>query len=389
MQRYRAEHPEQAILYLDSGRSFPLKTQETDVVVPRMAEAYQYLGLDVLNAGEQDLDAGFSIYQAIGRGYGFQSVSANLQSIDTGEPALPPYTVITPRVGSGRAAAPRVAVVGLTKAGRYRVIDGIGRQKLHFGDPLQVADKVLPKARQEGDLLVVLGQFGVSVARVLAEKHPEIDLIIASDEHQYDPLDMVHAEVPILMTGIQGKYAIRLDLFRQSGKRPWRADVNMTQLGAEIEPDQGALQFMQGFQAELDDRTRLRAQAHREDPSLPDYVGSQACASCHPEAARVWQTTRHALAWEPIASSQNTLNPLCLQCHTSGYLKPNGFYIQTSQPHLTAVGCEACHGAGGNHVKDPFRARVMRSGEETCRGCHTTGQSPDFNFAAFWEKIRH
>jgi hypothetical protein len=390
MQKYRTEHPEQPILYLDAGRAFPLKSQETDVVIPHTVEAYQFLGLDVMNAGDEDMDAGFSILSASARSGHFQAISANLVTIDEGKPVLPPYVMASPRVGTtAPAGAPRIAVVGLTQPGRYRVFEGVGNQKLHFMDPLKIADQVLPKARAESDLLIVLANMGMGPSRLLVERHPEIDLVIAADEDQYDVLDMIHNEVPVIMTGIQGKYVIRLDLFRQSGKkRAWRVVPEMTQLNANVQPDPDAARFMQRFQAELEERARQRGDT-KKDPRYPDFVGAAACAGCHAEASTAWAASRHAHAWEPLEKNEATMNPLCFQCHTVGYLKPNGFYLQNRQPELASVGCEACHGPGGNHVKDPFRTKLARGNEETCRSCHTTGQSPGFNFAEFWPRIKH
>ncbi len=389
MQTYRAEHPEQPILYLDAGRGFPVKTQDSDVVVPYMIQSYIELGLDAINAGEDDLAAGFSFYSSIANGAPFKTVSANLRSIDKGEAMLPPYTVLTPRNAAGSVPSPRVAVVGLTSPERYKLIDGIGPQKLHFIDAAEAAAEAIPAAAEESDLLVVLGNFEAGVARKLAGLHPEIDLIIGNDEREALILELEFNGVPIVMTGTQGKRLIRLDLFQEDGPREWRVVSNITELTAEVRNDPEAVRFMQVFQGELDERTRIRAEASKKNLRYPDYVGSAACASCHPEAAAVWATSRHAAAWEPLQKSSNTLNPLCLQCHTSGFLKPNGFFIASSQPHLTGVGCESCHGAGAAHVKDPFHTKLARSGEENCRSCHTMGQTPDFNFEEFWGKIRH
>ena len=35
----------------------------------------------------------------------------------------------------------------------------------------------------------------------------------------------------------------------------------------------------------------------RAQPSVPEYIGSQACAACHSEEAAAWQGSHHDLAW--------------------------------------------------------------------------------------------
>ncbi|MGE5741033.1 MAG: hypothetical protein ACM32H_03260, partial [Candidatus Aminicenantes bacterium RBG_16_66_30] len=92
------------------------------MVIPDMALAYKYLGLDVMNAGDNDLDLGFNPYRAIVQSGPFKTVSANLVRTDTGQPVLPPYVVLTPKAPSGTVTGPKVAIVGLTRAGRDRTL---------------------------------------------------------------------------------------------------------------------------------------------------------------------------------------------------------------------------------------------------------------------------
>ncbi|MGA9411974.1 MAG: hypothetical protein WBV78_16205, partial [Roseobacter sp.] len=41
----------------------------------------------------------------------------------------------------------------------------------------------------------------------------------------------------------------------------------------------------------------LTAQAHADEPSRPEYVGSETCAACHTDAVDDWQGSHHDLAW--------------------------------------------------------------------------------------------
>jgi len=95
-------------------------------------------------------------------------------------------------------------------------------------------------------------------------------------------------------------------------------------------------------------------------------------------------------------------DPNCLRCHTIGYDAPaelRGKRFDLSE----GVGCEACHGAGGDYYKSRIM-RGLRSGiiepasvgliipdEETCKKCHNE-ESPtatEFNFDKMWAKIAH
>ena len=67
----------------------------------------------------------------------------------------------------------------------------------------------------------------------------------------------------------------------------------------------------------------------------------------------------------------------CGTCHTTGYV-PEG--NQDGLPGLVgtwaeaSVGCEACHGPGGSHVNDPYRATMdISTDRNLCESCHGTG----------------
>ena len=91
--------------------------------------------------------------------------------------------------------------------------------------------------------------------------------------------------------------------------------------------------------------------AHPAPPA--EYVGDALCRSCHVVEASHWDRTAHARAFK---------NP---------------------RTELEAKTCEACHGPGGNHVKEPTSATIVaftqgssQSPEEMnsmCIQCHRSG----------------
>lgn len=158
------------------------------------------------------------------------------------------------------------------------------------------------------------------------------------------------------------------------------------------------------------------------------YVGSETCRSCHatesPEIVRNWQLSRHALTSASISGEENivlligsgtggsvcvakdlqvqlqegtqlkaTFPPhdqlgkhagavdagqICLGCHTTGYSILEKTY---SEP---AVGCEACHGPGREHVDsgglegkivNPSKLPADRN-RMVCGQCHSLGVDP-------------
>lgn len=118
-----------------------------------------------------------------------------------------------------------------------------------------------------------------------------------------------------------------------------------------------------------------------------DYVGSETCQGCHPEAYAAWMLSKHAHAQDSLAKTQQQ-NGRCLTCHS-----PN------QREGVNHVGCETCHGPGQFYspeyvMKDPELARLVGlvdPSEKMCRTCHDSS-SPSlrpFDFEAALKAIDH
>ncbi|MCF7823159.1 MAG: cytochrome c family protein [Candidatus Marinimicrobia bacterium] len=175
----------------------------------------------------------------------------------------------------------------------------------------------------------------------------------------------------------------------------------------------------------------ISAQAH-------EFVGTQKCKSCHKSESKgaqyvLWENSAHGHAFETMLSDQAIAvamklglktapseSPECLVCHTVGFgkggyeVKDAAFWTPAEDDRdgqkavkrmegLRNVGCEMCHGAGGDYMKKKvmegiFTGEMMAADygllkptEETCRGCHNK-KSPthkEFNFEKGLAKIAH
>jgi len=80
-------------------------------------------------------------------------------------------------------------------------------------------------------------------------------------------------------------------------------------------------------------------------------------------------------AFYPGGNNTRPTGPLCDGCHSVNY------NIRTKQPTEWNVGCEKCHGPGGNHVNNPSRANILSPARlntvdavNVCVQCHSQGQ---------------
>ena len=137
------------------------------------------------------------------------------------------------------------------------------------------------------------------------------------------------------------------------------------------------------------------------------FIGTKNCRKCHLKQHKSWLTTKMAQSFELLKAGERadekkqagldpdkdyTEDEACLPCHTTGYGKEGGFVSAEKTPELLGVGCEACHGAGGEYIKDEYmslknkeykRSEVVAAGmihpleAVTCTVCHND-QSPFF-----------
>lgn len=151
----------------------------------------------------------------------------------------------------------------------------------------------------------------------------------------------------------------------------------------------------------------------------PEFRGVDGCKTCHRkpedgEQFRLWEESPHAKAYDVLASDEAKAiaaecgidNPQesgeCLKCHVTAFGVDES-RLGSKYAMTDGVGCESCHGAGGDYYKkstmegiaageiDPASVGLVIPTEETCVTCHNE-ESPSykaFNFAEAKEKIAH
>ena len=124
----------------------------------------------------------------------------------------------------------------------------------------------------------------------------------------------------------------------------------------------------------------------------PDYVGADACKTCHVAEHEKWSTSKHSRAWEALEGVNKIFDPNCVGCHSVGYEKPGGYIDPSMTAHLANVQCENCHGAGRAHSDSGGSKSLANKGmqpPQMCAQCHVGSHSPSFKFENYWPKIMH
>ncbi|MCG8587931.1 MAG: redoxin domain-containing protein [Proteobacteria bacterium] len=122
-------------------------------------------------------------------------------------------------------------------------------------------------------------------------------------------------------------------------------------------------------------------------------VGSDACQSCHQAEYETWAKSPHAHAGKTLSEKGKATDADCQRCHTTNFGRDGGFAAGMTfagASDLSRVGCESCHGAGGEHVKEgaPKLGTIVSLGDkcdscvilQICGSCHDDVNDPGFEF---------
>ncbi len=250
-------------------------------------------------------------------------------------------------------------------------------------------------------LLLVHGNRRQAAQMTALSPRPDLVICIGNDFSEPPAGEDYQNGVPVVFPGIRGRMLLDLTLARgKDGPALTRYRVIYLRGSRTVK---GAMEDKTANQVILAHRDTVKELGLREGLAgrLPtkngaEYVGSGACKKCHQEDFEIWEGTLHAEAWKTLEKAQVekykwpvTYYPDCIYCHTVGYYEKTGFVNPQKTPDLRGVGCEACHGAGSRHVKDPEKVKLGKVGAARCTKCHDFEQSPDFDYNDRWQLIEH
>jgi peroxiredoxin len=146
-----------------------------------------------------------------------------------------------------------------------------------------------------------------------------------------------------------------------------------------------------------EEKARLLAERGRPGgnllPTNAEYIGSDACKSCHEAEFQTWTASPHAHAGRTLEEKQKAAEADCLRCHTTAFDRPGGFPAGgefAAHADLGRVGCESCHGPGGAHVGEGVAklGSILSLGDkcdscvilQICGSCHDDANDPGFEF---------
>ncbi len=221
-----------SVFYFCAGDSFT-----GDPVVDRyeppgepILDLFGRLGLDLTALGNHEFDYGMDRVRAVVAR--FPTVSANVDADPGVLPGLKPWTQLAAKDGT------KINVFGLIQVEPGNGLPSTHPDKvkgLRFTDPLAKALE-MRKLRPSAPVLIALSHLGYDQDRILADRMPEIDVIIGGHSHtRIDPAERING-VLVAQAGSDNRFLGRIDLRLRNGRLVEKSG-RLIDLGAPLAED--------------------------------------------------------------------------------------------------------------------------------------------------------
>lgn len=355
-------------------------------------KAFATLGYDALNIGQREAHLSAAQLRELKAHAPVTMLSANLIDKATGAPLFDTHKII-------RRDGRRVALVGVLDG--HSLGDALG-EGLAVEDMNVALGRLLPQLKGQADCLVLLAFADETTMTNLARQFYEIDVILGGKVRQPSQQLIRENRSLILATTNEARAVGILQIAPQSPHH-FTALRGEVQLVSDRVPQDETIAALAGAYREEIRQTRLAIDdpASLRDDMVPgvqphnSFAGTQSCIQCHPSAGKVWRESGHARAFETLVSFRADADPNCISCHTVGFGTASGFRREAgvNSPFIN-VGCESCHGPGGEHVKARSAGGTVDThfrpvGAGDCQKCHHGEFSRPFDYATFWPDVAH
>jgi len=373
--------PGPAPILVDLGNNFPEATAQGRYKIDLIRTLLEHDAPQAVLPGPGELALGIDALKG-----GLPYVVSN-DSVGTAFPAVRTVERADRRVGIYGYLSPKAVYQGM-----------------HVDFHLEPADAALVAglrkriAAQHDDATLLLFR-GDDVELATLTRSGLFDLIVAgnpSDDelHQITERNVAGLRIPQVPTKGQGLLRLKLD----GPGHPGAKDIAVDWLGDRWPDAPAAAPVFAAYDERVKALFFARLQTQREQEQNSPYAGEEACKTCHPAQAAIWNASQHSHALATLERVGHQYDPECLACHVLA-LRKGGYLSQDLTPQYANVQCESCHGPSKAHAGN-FKlptgpppsadgSKLVHPTEQTCRTCHRGSHSPHFSFATYWPKIIH
>jgi hypothetical protein len=383
--------PGLSVSYFDLGGFLGIGGDVQRATTEAVLQSMSRIGYEGTNVAVEDLGSTRDLAEFLDRYLKTPRFSANIAFHDNGQLAFPPYRIVSvpARGETGEGKPPiRIGILGLVDDRIGLFAFGPDGRSLVTSSADKALERYLPELRSKSDLVVLLFEMQTDRLLPLLGKYQGIDIVVAGrgDEFVTEPRDV--AGVPVIAVGNQGKYLAELRVVRKDGKLGIVPFVHW--LDERFPEDPELARYAESTLDAVNEISRSEtAKDTAPPPDIAPFVGAPGCQSCHEEAFKTWQASKHAHAIATLERLKRDFTVACVTCHVTGSGADFGGFVNpraTSQ--LVNVQCEACHGPGQPHLDDPASPYGPVK-KELCRSCHSPATDPSFEYDKRWKTIAH
>ena len=367
---------------VDAGDLFGTRNKNDQYQSEFLAEMTGEMGYDAIGLGERDLNYGLPFLREMIDKHGLPFFNANVHETSTGELLLPEYAIVEKggiKYGITSVLDPQQRIITMT----------MDEDAFRVDDPIAVLRDLLPRLREKADTILLLSHLGESKTEELIKEVKGIDMCVVGHTSRNISAERVINDTAVFAAAFEGRSIGRANLFVDDADgRIMAIDVGITSLGEQMDEDEEMLARMGQYKKDLVafKEAKRAAYPRTKGSEKETYLGERSCMSCHAEAWKVYQDSPHRAAFATIRNKGQSFEPECLSCHTTGYQYKNGYSDEPPKNKLMNVQCEACHGYGTEHARD---GKWVQQAKDSCTICHDEKNSPEFDYATYWEKIKH
>ncbi len=365
------------VLLVDAGDFFSASINYGKEKAELTLKSMVLMGYDGVVPGENEFSFGVDYFRQRAREVGLPVIVANVYDAASDSLLFAPSRLVTLESGL------RVGLVGVISPS-LKLPPQVTKGSLEIKDPAGAVQTTVDGLRSKVDVVVVLAHMQRHEATTLAEALTGVDVVV--NGHDGLPVRQVKrwGEPYVVQVAAKGMYIGVADARLRDDKRVARVTNATVGLGKTFADDEAIGKLFNAYDMDVVAREKAALPVH----AAVTFAGADACQACHASIFEQWKSTPHAHAFETLVSKNRQFDRDCTPCHSTGFFKQGGFVNASATPHLGSVQCEACHGNGAAHAKDPTH-KTDTVAKSTCRSCHTADQTPDFEFTKFWARIDH
>ncbi len=369
---------EKNLIFLDSGDSFKEPSRQGRVKAKFLMQSMGLMNYDAVAIGDKDLVYGNAFFNQW-KDVPFVASNLKLAGVDF----IPEFKIKNLPNGV------KVAILALADPELFYLG---GDQTISIMSPKETLNKILPSLleKEKPDLTILLTHMSKEKALTFIGT-PGVDLIVNGNiETETDVIDMAPQKkdgVIFVQAGPRGQKVGDLKItLNSNGEIAF--SHQMIKLDSHVNFDSEMVKLYEKYNEEIEDLFLESLAAKRKKNKNKVYAGETTCKKCHAKTHKTWTESRHGHAYATLKRVNKAFDPECLVCHTVGFNKSGGFISEVDTPYLENVQCEECHGSALGHIKAPKKGWSLKV-KEACKKCHVKNHSPNFNFSAYWPKIKH